>query len=157
MLTGVDPDTLGLEESEVTYFARTGPDLRGRSGGIAVRGHHDRRHTAGLGLRRELRRLLTAVLLWRHTPARSYCSLGRDSRSSSTTSELVRPRLWMSVYIPTFSRPRGSTSSRTGSNSRPSSMSSSRGGSWFRNQGLVCSGARISSGSRLRGRKWASC
>ena len=26
VLTGVDPDTLGLEESEVTYFARTGPD-----------------------------------------------------------------------------------------------------------------------------------
>ncbi len=26
VLTGVDPDTLGFEESDVTYFARTGPD-----------------------------------------------------------------------------------------------------------------------------------
>ena len=41
VLTGVDPNTLGFEESDVTFFARTGPDYVYEMEGIRIEGQDD--------------------------------------------------------------------------------------------------------------------
>ena len=90
VLTGVDPNTLGFEESDVTYFARTAPDYVIEADGFQIEVTMGGYLRTGSTPRASPPPMVART--WRHTPARSFCSLGRGSLSSSTTSEPVRPR-----------------------------------------------------------------